>query len=75
MAGLPTPWIKAIRSPSSTNDKWAARFDDHTRVVVPQGYHFPMCDAPELVADAVAGWHRATVERAPSLRRAGAARL
>lgn len=41
--------------------KWADRFDDITNAVVPGGYHFPMCDDPQLVAHAIADWHRARV--------------
>jgi pimeloyl-ACP methyl ester carboxylesterase len=28
------------------------------QVVVPRGNHFPMCDAPELVAHSISSWHR-----------------
>ena len=33
--------------------QWKERFPDTTGVVVPRGNHFPMCDAPPLVADAI----------------------
>jgi haloalkane dehalogenase len=32
-------------------------FPDTTSVVVPGGYHFPMCDDPDGFATAVIGWH------------------
>jgi len=37
--------------------RWRAAGTDVEQVVVPGGYHFPMCDAPDLVADALADWH------------------
>ncbi|HVM65673.1 MAG TPA: alpha/beta fold hydrolase [Acidimicrobiales bacterium] len=33
--------------------QWRARFPHSTQVVVPHGYHFPMCDDPAAVAAAV----------------------
>jgi haloalkane dehalogenase len=38
--------------------RWKERFPDARQVVVPRGYHFPMCDDPVLVADAVRSNHR-----------------
>jgi haloalkane dehalogenase len=34
--------------------RWKDRFPQAVQVVVPKGLHFPMCDAPALVADAIA---------------------
>lgn len=36
---------------------WADRLDQVTELVIPGGNHFPMCDAPDLVADALRTWH------------------
>jgi pimeloyl-ACP methyl ester carboxylesterase len=37
--------------------QWNARFADTRQVIVPGGHHFPMCDDPVLVADAIHTWH------------------
>ena len=37
--------------------KWKTRFPQATQITVPGGYHFPMCDDPQLVTGAVAQWH------------------
>jgi haloalkane dehalogenase len=36
---------------------WKKRFPDVIQIVIPKGLHFPMCDAPDTVADAIATWH------------------
>ena len=33
--------------------EWLARFPQANQVVVPRGHHFPMCDDPAAVAEAV----------------------
>jgi pimeloyl-ACP methyl ester carboxylesterase len=40
--------------PGHFQEKWAERFPNITRVVVSGGYHFPMCDDPDLVAATIA---------------------
>ncbi|MDY7106320.1 MAG: alpha/beta hydrolase [Actinomycetota bacterium] len=47
--------------PLGFQPRWAERFDDVTAVEVPGGNHFPMCDDPVLVADAITTWHRRAV--------------
>jgi haloalkane dehalogenase len=44
---------------------WKQLFPDARQVVVAKGNHFPMCDAPDLVADSIREFHRERV--APSL--------
>jgi pimeloyl-ACP methyl ester carboxylesterase len=44
----------ARNDPLKFQPRWRARFPHARQEVVPRGYHFPMCDAP----DAVAGWLR-----------------
>ena len=36
--------------------QWKARFPTATQIVVPRGFHFPMCDDPHLVSAAIAEW-------------------
>lgn len=52
--------------PLDFQPRWRERFPEARRLVVPGGLHFPMCDAPELVAESVATWHREEVEAATS---------
>lgn len=39
--------------------RWKAMRPDSERHVVPDGNHFPMCDAPTKVAEWIRTWHRA----------------
>lgn len=39
----------------------AERFADHEGHVIAGGFHFPMCDDPDLFASLVAAWHRSRV--------------
>ncbi len=43
--------------PFDFQGKWKALFPHAVQVVVPAGHHFPMCDAPDLVAEAICSWH------------------
>ena len=43
--------------PLQFQPRWRAVGSDVEQVVVPHGYHFPMCDAPDLVAAAITDWH------------------
>jgi pimeloyl-ACP methyl ester carboxylesterase len=36
--------------------RWRAVGSDVEQVVIPGGYHFPMCDAPQAVANAITDW-------------------
>jgi haloalkane dehalogenase len=47
--------------------RWKALFPDATQVVVPRGLHFPMCDDPDLFADALRSWYAVAV--APCAKR------
>lgn len=41
--------------------RWKTRFPAATQITVAKGYHFPMCDNPELVAGAIDRWHRTNI--------------
>lgn len=43
--------------PLGFQPRWRAAGTDVEQVVVPGGYHFPMCDGPDLVAEVIADWH------------------
>lgn len=43
--------------PLGFQPRWKALFPDAEQVVVSGGNHFPMCDDPDLVANAIREWH------------------
>jgi pimeloyl-ACP methyl ester carboxylesterase len=43
--------------PLGFQPKWRVLFPSARQIVVAGGNHFPMCDDPELVADAIRSWH------------------
>jgi haloalkane dehalogenase len=43
--------------------QWKARFPAARQFVVPKGNHFPMCDAPDLVANEIRRWYGDCVTR------------
>jgi haloalkane dehalogenase len=45
--------------PLGFQPRWKELFPHAQQIVVPKGHHFPMCDAPDLVADSIRSWHRA----------------
>ena len=45
--------------PLGFQPRWKELFSRTQQIVVPKGHHFPMCDAPDLVADSIRSWHRA----------------
>ena len=47
--------------PFGFQQRWKALFPNVRQVVVANGNHFPMCDAPDLVAGAIRSWHRECV--------------
>jgi len=49
--------------PGRFQERWRAEMRDVDSVVVPRGYHFPMCDDPDLVAQAIRDWYRSRVAR------------
>jgi haloalkane dehalogenase len=51
----------ARNDPLRFQPRWRARFPQARQEVVPRGYHFPMCDAPDAVAGWLADWHRRSV--------------
>lgn len=44
--------------PLRLQPRWRDRIPDIEQAIVPKGYHFPMCDAPDLVAELITNWHR-----------------
>jgi haloalkane dehalogenase len=44
--------------PLGFQPQWKRLFPDSRQIVVPKGNHFPMCDDPDLVADAIRRWYR-----------------
>jgi haloalkane dehalogenase len=47
--------------PLGFQPRWKTLYPDAVQVVVPKGNHFPMCDAPDLVAETIRSWHRERV--------------
>ena len=43
--------------PLGFQPQWKQLFPNSRQVTVPKGNHFPMCDDPDLVADAIRAWH------------------
>lgn len=59
LAGLPLLTIFGERNdPFGFQQQWKTLFPDLRQVVIAKGNHFPMCDAPALVAGAISAWHR-----------------
>jgi len=44
--------------PFGFQKRWKELFPAALQVVVPKGNHFPMCDAPDLVAQTIRSWHQ-----------------
>jgi haloalkane dehalogenase len=51
----------ARNDPLRFQPRWRSLFPHARQEVVPRGYHFPMCDAPESVAGWLRDWHRHSV--------------
>ena len=49
--------------PFRFQERWLAHFPAADQIVIPKGYHFPMCDAPAEVAERIADWHAAHIAR------------
>jgi pimeloyl-ACP methyl ester carboxylesterase len=47
--------------PFGFQEKWVQHFPGAEQMVIPGGYHFPMCDDPVGVAAAITSWHQAKV--------------
>jgi len=69
LARLPLLTIFGERNdPLKFQPQWKARFPAARQLVVPKGNHFPMCDAPDLVATEIRRWHHQCVAHAPERR-------
>jgi pimeloyl-ACP methyl ester carboxylesterase len=44
--------------PFGFQKRWKELFPAARQAVVPKGNHFPMCDAPDLVAQTIRSWHQ-----------------
>jgi pimeloyl-ACP methyl ester carboxylesterase len=51
--------------PLGFQPQWKRRFPNARQIVIPKGNHFPMCDAPDAVAEEIRAWHRECVTREP----------
>jgi len=59
LSGLPLLTIFGERNdPFGFQLQWKAMFPNVHQFVVAKGNHFPMCDAPDQVAEAMRTWHR-----------------
>ncbi len=64
LARLPLLTIFGERNdPLKFQPQWKMRFPAARQLVVPRGNHFPMCDAPDLVADQIRRWYDECVGR------------
>jgi len=62
LAHVPVLTIFGERNdPFGFQKRWKQLFPSARQVVVAKGNHFPMCDAPDLVANAIRDWHRKLV--------------
>jgi len=62
LARLPLLTIFGERNdPLKFQPRWKARFPAARQLVVSKGNHFPMCDAPDMVADGIRRWHHECV--------------
>ena len=43
--------------PFAFQKQWKTLFPTARQIVIRKGHHFPMCDAPHLVADEIRSWH------------------
>jgi pimeloyl-ACP methyl ester carboxylesterase len=50
-----------LNDPFGFQQRWKELFDNSTDLVVPGGHHFPMCDAPDLVASTIRSWHQSLI--------------
>ena len=62
LRALPLLTIFGARNdPMGFQRRWKQMFPDARQMVVPKGNHFPMCDAPDLVAATIRAWYRERV--------------
>jgi pimeloyl-ACP methyl ester carboxylesterase len=43
--------------PLKSQPQWKRLFPSTRQIVIPKGNHFPMCDDPDRVANAIRDWH------------------
>jgi len=64
LASVPLLTIFGERNdPLRFQPRWKALFPGARQLVIPNGNHFPMCDAPDFVADQIREWHREYIRR------------
>jgi pimeloyl-ACP methyl ester carboxylesterase len=49
--------------PLGFQPQWKRRFPTARQIVISKGNHFPMCDAPDVVASEIRAWYRECVAR------------
>ncbi len=68
--GLPMLTVFGERNdPLGFQLQWKRLFPDCRQITIPNGNHFPMCDDPALVAEAIRDWHHELVDDGPERRR------
>jgi haloalkane dehalogenase len=54
--------------PLKFQPQWKRLFPSARQVVIPKGNHFPMCDDPDRVANAISDWHHEFIFRTGETR-------
>ncbi len=68
--GLPMLTIFGERNdPLGFQRQWKRLFPDCRQIKIPNGNHFPMCDEPALVVEAIRDWHHELVADGPERQR------
>jgi haloalkane dehalogenase len=55
--------------PLGFQPQWKRLFPDCRQITIPKGNHFPMCDAPDLVADSIRAWHQDVLRASKGIQR------
>jgi pimeloyl-ACP methyl ester carboxylesterase len=55
--------------PLGFQPQWKGIFPNAKQLVIPKGNHFPMCDDPDFVANAIRAWHHECVDPSMEKRR------
>lgn len=64
LKGCPVLTIFGARNdPFQFQRRWLTHFPEADQMVVPGGYHFPMCDDPDGVSQRIAAWHDTQIGR------------
>jgi pimeloyl-ACP methyl ester carboxylesterase len=55
--------------PLGFQPQWKRLFPHCRQITIPKGNHFPMCDAPDLVADSIRSWHQDVLRASKEIQR------